>query len=961
MRKPAESDQGGTESGSADGLSIDDADLTSRRTRSKLIRGHPELLQIEVVSDLAASVPRLVRSDRRRALNVAELAVMIATNLGDTESLARGLRAKGNALHGLGRNKAAAEHHQRALQLFRAAGNPDQIARTLSTSIQPLILQGKHDQALAFAREAREIFSRLGDQWRLARLELNLGNIFDRRDRFKEALACYESAYRYLSMHTADDPEAVAAALHNIAVSCIRLNDFRKALASYEQARSFAAEHAMHVLVAQADYNIAWLYYLRGDYSRAISMLREARETCRSSGDEYHVGLCGLDLSEIYLELNLSQEAEETARQASATFHRLGMQYERGKAVANVAIALGQQGNADLALRLFLQARRILLKERNKVIPSLIDLYRAVVLIDEGREAEANRLCLAALKSFQRFKLANKAVVCRLLLARIQLRGNNLTSARKQCALAQKSAATLESPVLSCQAHALIGQIEGALGRDRRSYEAYQRARGSLEQLRNSIHGEELKISFMKDRVEIYEALVALSLKRGHTGASLTEAFSYIEQAKSRSLLDVLSTSRSASWLAPQGQTEFATRIRSLREELNWYFHKIELAQFGEASHQELATLRKESHQRERELLELLREHSRAADCSLVSQAAAALTVEQVRQALPEDALILEYFHVRGRIVVLVLGRDQMKFASLAETSEVSTSLEGLQFQLAKHHLGAEYIRAFGNTLLRSTCAHLENLYKALIAPIREWLRAAHLVIAPHGILHTLPFQALFDGERYLIDEFTISYAPSASVYAVCQARPATDANGSLVLGIPDEAVPLVQEEVEAVAASLPDCELFLGPSATAECLREKGRHCRFIHIATHGYFRRDSPMFSGIRLGDSYFSLYDLYQLKLPAELVALSGCSTGLSVVAAGDELLGLARGIIHAGAQTSLLTLWDVQDRSTSQLMKYFYGELANARTNAHALQKAMHQLRSEYPHPYYWAPLILIGKV
>ena len=87
----------------------------------------------------------------------------------------------------------------------------------------------------------QEIFSRQGDQWRLARLELNLGNIFDRRDRFKEALACYESAYRYLSVHSADDPEAVAAALHNIAVSCIRLNDFRKALATYERARRFAA------------------------------------------------------------------------------------------------------------------------------------------------------------------------------------------------------------------------------------------------------------------------------------------------------------------------------------------------------------------------------------------------------------------------------------------------------------------------------------------------------------------------------------------------------------------------------------------------------------------------------------------------------------------------------------------------------------------------------------------------
>ena len=960
MKKPAEGDRGGIESSSRGDLLIEYADLASPRSRSKVIRDHPELLRIEVVSDLAASVPRLVRSDRKRALNVAEFAVMIANSLGSAEGVAQSLRAKGNALHGQGRNKAAVEHHQRALEIFRSVGTPDQIARTLSTSIQPLILQGQHDQALAFAREAREIFSRLGDQWRLARLELNLGNIFDRRDLFKEALASYESAYRYLSANNANDPEALAAALHNIAVSCIRLNDFRKALTTYEQARRFAAEHEMPVLVAQADYNIAWLHYLRGDYSRAISMLREARETCRSSGDQYHVGLCCLDLSEIYLELNLSQEAEETARQASATFQRLGMQYERGKAVANVAIALGQQGKTDDALKLFLQARRILVKERNKVVPSLIDLYRAVVLIDEKREAEANRLCIAALKSFQRFKLANKAVVCRLLLARIQLRGGNLMLARKQCALALKSATTLESRVLSCQAQALMGQIEGALGRDRRSYEVYQRARESLEQLRNSIHGEELKISFMKDRVEIYEALVGLSLKGGHTGAALTEAFGYIEQAKSRSLLDVLSTSRSASWLAPQGQTEFARSIRDLREELNWYFHKIELAQFGEASHQELATLRKESNRRERELLELLREHS-PADEPGESNAAATLTVEQVRQTIPDDALLLEYFEVQGRFVVLVLGRGLTKFVSLTDSSEVSTLLAGLQFQLAKPHLGAEYVKAFGDTLLRSTRMHLENLYRALIFPIRESLNAAHLVIAPHGILHNLPFQALFDGERYLIDDFTISYAPSASVYAVCQARTPPTGNASLILGIPDEAVPLVREEVEAVAASLPNSELFLGPSATAECLRQKGRHCRYLHIATHGYFRRDSPMFSGIRLGDSYFSLYDLYQLKLPAELVALSGCSTGLNVVTAGDELLGLARGMIYAGALTSLLTLWDVQDRSTAQLMKYFYGQIAIARNKAQALQEAMHLLRSEYPHPYYWAPLVLIGKV
>jgi CHAT domain-containing protein len=227
-------------------------------------------------------------------------------------------------------------------------------------------------------------------------------------------------------------------------------------------------------------------------------------------------------------------------------------------------------------------------------------------------------------------------------------------------------------------------------------------------------------------------------------------------------------------------------------------------------------------------------------------------------------------------------------------------------------------------------------------------------------MLHHLPFQALHDGEQYLIDEFTITFAPSASIYALCQARSSIERSNSLILGIPDEAVPFVREEVQAVAACLPQPELFLGESAKAEILRQKGQTSRFIHIATHGYFRQDNAMFSGIRMGDSYLSLYDLYQLKLPAELVTLSGCSTGLNVVAAGDELLGLARGLIHAGAETSLLTLWDVQDHSSAKLMKCFYSYLASGKNKSQALQEAMKQVKAEYPHPYYWAPFVLVGK-
>lgn len=119
--------------------------------------------------------------------------------------------------------------------------------------------------------------------------------------------------------------------------------------------------------------------------------------------------------------------------------------------------------------------------------------------------------------------------------------------------------------------------------------------------------------------------------------------------------------------------------------------------------------------------------------------------------------------------------------------------------------------------------------------------------------------------------------------------------------------------------------------------------------------------MFSGIRLGDGYLNLFDLYQMRLSAKLVALSGCATGMNFVAAGDELLGLQRGLFCAGASTLLLSLWDVHDRSTSELMQLFYREYLRSGEMAGALQLAMQQLRQQNPHPYFWAPFVLVGKV
>jgi CHAT domain-containing protein len=131
--------------------------------------------------------------------------------------------------------------------------------------------------------------------------------------------------------------------------------------------------------------------------------------------------------------------------------------------------------------------------------------------------------------------------------------------------------------------------------------------------------------------------------------------------------------------------------------------------------------------------------------------------------------------------------------------------------------------------LLESTQAHLKSLYQELIAPIRHLLNARHLVFVQHGLLHYVPFHALHDGESYLIDRFSISYAPSASVYAHCQTKAVNTAGDSLILGVPDARTPAIRAEVESLAQIMPNAKLFLGDDATEAVLQTHGPRSKTI------------------------------------------------------------------------------------------------------------------------------------
>jgi len=933
------------------------AEFSDYRARTSFLRQHDQLWDAAVVDRLYARVVRLARTDVQRADRLAQAATWVAEKLGDDVCRAQSLRATGHICQIRRRYHEALERYAAARTLFQTLGRDVDVARTLNGAIQSLICLGRYEEALASAHEARAIFDRHRNVLGLARLDCNVGNILHRQDRFDEALTCYRRAHEQLA--TNGEPQDLAAVLSNIAVTYISLNDFQQALETYQEARTHCERHDMPLLVLRADYNIAYLYYLRGEYMRALELYRAAQQQCEVLGDLYHSALCDLARSEIYLELNMSEEGGELADRALARFDELGMTYEAAKAVTNLALVTSRRGDIGRAGELFDRARQLFTREGNQVWLGLLDFYQALVLYRSGQYGRSRTFCENALALFAGASIPGRTALCELLLARLELQAGHLQAAEQACSSAFQRVAPSESPILMYQAHSVLGFVREAEGERELAYAAFQQAEGQLEHLRSHLQGEDLKVAFLEDKGSVYESLVTTCLALGPERERQEAAFGYIEKAKSRSLADLIAFR--AVTLMPQVADEATEEVRRIRQELHWFYRQVELEEVrgDKRSTRRIEGLRRRARALEKQLSRSLGELRRSDDEFAVLQSGATCGLDEIRSSLESDMILLEYYQARDRIYVCVLGRDHLDVVPLAAAPHVRNLLRLLQFQFSKFRLGPDYVGAFGEQLKTATETHLRELHTALIAPIRDRLTAGHLLVVPHAVLHSVPFHALFDGERFVIDEFTMSYAPSASVYRQCRMKQTRSTGGALIIGVPDPSTPFIIDEVQAVASTLRDPKVLLGGEATVDQLQKHGVASRFVHIATHGLFRRDNPMFSSIRLGDGPLSVYDLYQLRLSAELVTLSGCSTGLSEVVGGDELLGLVRGLLYAGASAVLLTLWDVNDKSTADFMKAFYGHLQKGLSKAEATREGMRELRDRYPHPFYWAPFTLIG--
>lgn len=522
-------------------------------------------------------------------------------------------------------------------------------------------------------------------------------------------------------------------------------------------------------------------------------------------------------------------------------------------------------------------------------------------------------------------------------------------------------------------AHAGLGRIllEGTIWDAKRAIDELGKASESLEQSRTGLRDPGLQQGFLARHARLYYQIAdrCLALNRRLDG------FAASERIKGRTLMDLYGKNgaRISKDLSLEEREEEA-RLSGAVDVLSRNLRSASVSSAQEPLEKQLGIARTALDDFRRNLalrhpdLETLR--GRFAPVSMAELNRSVLQGER-------PAALVTYLAGRSRILILVAlpgdGEAELKW------TRSSIPLETLEDDVNEFRVGCS--KANGDFAASS-----RRLHRALILPIAKMLKnVKHLVIVPDGPLHGIAFPALQDDDgRYLAETWSVSYAPSASALVKMSAlaaqrkanppagRSALLAVGSPAMPPPYGALPTAEREARRLAEACGVTAL-VGADARKSDVVSRMKTARLVHIATHGNVDDASPLYSFVVLapdGEKEGLLYahEIAELDLQADLVVLSACNTGLGRQVRGEGVVGLTWALFAAGSPASVVSLWQVVDDASGELMRSFYQGIgtayprpAGAPALAEALNAAQLQLLRDgsHAHPYYWAPFIFVG--
>gem|GEM_PF-5760110 len=853
-------------------------------------------------------IDRVASAQRPHAAELARLIVVVADETDDDVCLGMAHWISGNVFYYLNQPRKALVQYDQAEVIYTARQEPLQIARMHVGKFGALKQLGQYQRALDLAQTTLRLLQESSLEVDQVRVVKTYNNIG----------GCYEEMGRFV--------EAVEA---------------------YERKwhwwRSRTGSEA-EIESARAQVNLSVAKIKLGQYDEARDTLMHIRQTLsRHLDDDLALRtLMEADVTSVWLEVCARNHSARVTEQIRIAYQNPGFQLHRSQS-SQSSVLLHLQLNE---LEWKLHSSDWNMQDRQRLI--------------EVRDGLANHA------------LAYETAYAEIMLGYAWLREGAVTQAEHEFNLVRQRASERGDVEMAYQAGLGLARAQKLAGHPLDASRTLVQALDSMEQTRAQINVGDFRASYLEDKLAAYQELALLQIGAG----DMTSAFVTTERAKARTLADLLSPmseqigSDVTSTPSRDAKTSDAdaSSIDRLRRDL------------AEPD----SLLPDERKGIERQLTDLLRTHEQQTG-RWARYTTRVASLEAVCPALPRGTLVISYAVLNGEIWAFALDRN----GSATPPTKLGAALDAvtLPSQLSRitniARLPQNQSRQFAAQHIHSAQAPLAAWHAQFIAPLRKAIdfdKYDRLLISPDGLLNRLPFACLFDAaqQRYLVETHDVVIIPSLTTWMLLQGATRRTAQQDLPRGgqavivgcSAGGKVPHAVEEAQQVAHQLGHATVLLETDATRDRFAQATRNADLVYIATHGLCRPDAPAFSFLEFADGRLEVFDISQLTLNAGTVILSACETGLGKLS-GNEMMGLVRAFLHAGASDVVAMQWPVADEATRYIMctalEHWAGNGSIARAVCQSQRRCLRQqlesvngsMQALSAHPYYWGALTVIG--
>ena len=804
---------------------------------------------------------------------------------------------------------------------------------------------GRHQEAIEVGERLIAEVDRLDDGVRAGELSRvvrahavkNLGVAYGLVGRHADALSAYARAESdYLALGMAQE---TALTLANRGVEMLALGRPGEALEAFRRAVALFEADDDKVFVAQCQGDAAQAHRQLGEVGEALRLLEQARHTLDVLGVATEAARLRLALAETYLAVGLWVEARDAAQLAISATAASGLVHDEAMAQFLLALAELALGRSQVALDGLERAARLFDRVDDRQYAARVALARGEAAARLGRTAEAER----DLDDAARRLLAGGWVVP---LARARLHQADIATDLERVAWhlddVRGLVTSLDLAELSYEHELRMGGLRHRQGRLDEAERHLRRALDQLARATGAIPDHALLTAFRADRSRAHVALVDVLLDRGRP-QDLVEAGWVADELRAQTLTDLLTQAAGRGPVLTAAGRDLGEAFAELSEH-----YRVEQQADADG---DLGPVARRTDELERRVGVLRLRHLEPGTCAADGPRPPSARTERRAPVLAPSVAL----HVRadGTLVAFVHAADGSVVVRALPVSldRIHRLMDDLHDQWSRVTLVLGLDLGHSRSLLRSARHALGALYDVLLAPLADLLvgHEDRLCVVPDARMGAIPFPALFDGEVHLYERWAITVSPSLVAADEACSRSLSSLRATVV-GVADDDAPAMDDEARTVAGLLPTTTLLVGPDATVAQLQRHVAGADLVHVACHGIYRPDNPLFSRLRLHDRWMTSAEIVQLDLRGALVVLSACESGTH--GRSLEPVGLGWAFLAAGAAGVLVSHWPVDDTATAALMAAFYRHLSGGLPPDQALRRAQAHVAQQQPHPFHW---------